>query len=63
MFNNSINTEYENVNNLLQGSSVEDEKYIKFLSNGEYYENYKPNLNKTTGFNSKILMLNMIDME
>ena len=51
LFNNSINTEYENVNNLLQGSSVEDEKYIKFLSNGEYYENYKPNLNKTTGFN------------
>ena len=51
LFNNSINTQYENVNNLLQGSSVEDEKYIHFLSNGEYYENYKPNLNKTTGFN------------
>ena len=51
LFNNSINTKYENVNNLLQGSSVEDEKYIHFLSNGEYYENYKPNLNKTTGFN------------
>ena len=51
LFNNKINTEYESINNILEGNSNEDENYLTFLSTGEYYENYKPGLNKTTGFN------------
>ena len=26
-------------------------EYLDFLSSGEYYENYKPGIQKTTGFN------------
>ena len=51
LFSNRINTKYESSNNLLQGNSNEDEKFLEFLSNGPIYENYKPGLNKTTGFN------------
>ena len=51
LFSNKINTKYENSNNLIQGNFIEDKKYAEFLSNGPFYENYKPGLNKTTGFN------------
>ena len=51
LFSNNINTKYENTNNLIQGSCTEDKKYLDFLSNGPFYENYKPGINKTTGFN------------
>lgn len=51
LFNNEIKTNYLNINNILQGSIEEDKKYIKFLSSGKFFENYKPNLNQTTGFN------------
>ena len=58
LFGNKIENVYDNVENLLQGNSNEDKKYLEFLSDGEYYENYKPGLNKTTGFNFGI---NLID--
>ena len=35
----------------MQGNNLEDNKYIEFLSNGNIFEGYKPNLNQTTGFN------------
>lgn len=50
LFDDKINTEYENADKLLQGSE-EDKNYIQFLSEGEYYENFKPGIKKTTGFN------------
>lgn len=54
LFSNKINNEYNNINNLLQGNNDEDKKYLEFLSNGEYYDNFKPNIEKTTGFNFNI---------
>ena len=58
LFGNKIENQYDNIENILQGNSIEDKKYLDFLSNGEYYENFKPGLNKTTGFNFGI---NLVD--
>ena len=54
LFSNKINNEYNNINNLLQGNNDEDKKYLEFLSNGDYCDNFKPNKEKTTGFNFNI---------
>jgi hypothetical protein len=51
LFDNIVYTEYESIEDYLQGNNKEDKKYIEYLSNGEYYNNYKPGMNKTTGFN------------
>lgn len=51
LFNNETNTKYKNIYSILEGNCDEDNRYIKFLSSGTFYENYKPKLNKTTGFN------------
>ena len=47
----SLRTEYESIENYLQGNNKEDKNYIDYLSKGEYYYNYNPGINKTTGFN------------
>ena len=51
LFENEINTKYKNLYSVLEGNSDEDNKYLDFLSNGEFFENFKPRLKKTTGFN------------
>lgn len=51
LFDNIVYTEYESIEDYLQGNNKEDKRYIEYLSNGEYYNNYKPGMNKTTGFN------------
>ena len=51
LFNTALNSKYNNVDDLLQGNNNEDKKYLEFLSNGKFYDNFKPGLNKTTGFN------------
>jgi hypothetical protein len=50
LFSKDISSKYDNADNVLQGSSI-DKKYLDFLSSGEYYEKYKPGIQKTTGFN------------
>ena len=50
LFSKDIGSKYDNADNVLQGSST-DKKYLDFLSSGEYYENYKPGIQRTTGFN------------
>jgi hypothetical protein len=47
----NISTNYENIDNLLQGNNNEDLRYIRYLSKGKYYDNFKPGYNKTTGLN------------
>ena len=51
LFNNEIKANYSNIYNILQGSFEENKKYIQFLSSGQFFDNYKPKLNQTTGFN------------
>ena len=51
LFDDIINVEYDSIGHLLQGNNNEDKKYLDYLSSGEYYNNFKPGLNKTTGFN------------
>ena len=51
LFSKDINSNYKNLYNILQGNSDEDKKYIQYLSNGPFFHNFKPNYNKTTGFN------------
>ena len=58
LFGNKTENEYDTIEDILQGNYIEDKKYVDYLSNGEYYENYKPGLKKTTGFNFGI---NLID--
>ena len=47
--NQFLLTEYSSIKNLIQGNNEEDEKWVKYLKSGNYFENYKPNLDKTTG--------------
>ena len=47
----TLRKEYESIEHYLQGNDKEDKSYIDYLSKGEYYNNYNPGLNKTTGFN------------
>ena len=51
LFDKEIKGDYKNIYNILQGNYLDDKKYIEFLSQGNIYEGYKPNLNHTTGFN------------
>ena len=51
LFENDLYTQYNNIESILQGNNDEDKKYVDFLSSGQYFENYKPKLNQTTGFN------------
>ena len=47
----NTSTNYENIDNLIQGNNNEDLRYIRYLSKGKYYDNFKPGYNKTTGLN------------
>ena len=58
LFNNEIKADYNNIYNILQGNADEDKKYIDFLSSRQFFDNYKPNLNLTTGFNFGINLSN-----
>lgn len=49
LYGDKIENEYENIDHLLQGNNVEDLRFIRYLSNGKYYDNFKPGFNKTTG--------------
>ena len=51
LFDKEIKKDYENIYNILQGNYHDDKKYLEFLSQGNIYDGYKPNLNHTTGFN------------
>ena len=51
LFGKEIIGDYQNLYNILQGNYMDDKKYIDFLSNGNLYEGFKPNLNQSTGFN------------
>ena len=51
IFDNIVNVEYESIGDILQGNNKEDKRYLDYLKSGDYYNNYKPGLNKTTGFN------------
>lgn len=50
LFKNETKENYANVYNILQGNYDEDKKYVDYLANGEFFDNYKPYLNKSTGF-------------
>ena len=41
-------TEYSSIKNLIQGNNEEDEKWLKYLKSGNYFDNFKPNIDKTT---------------
>ena len=45
----SLFVEYSSLKNLLEGNNKEDKYWINFLSSGNYYENFKPDYNSTTG--------------
>ena len=51
LFNDDMIFEYGSIENILQGNNLEDKKYVDYLASGDYFYNYKPKLNKTTGFN------------
>lgn len=43
-------TEYSSLKNLLQGNNEEDKKWVNYLKSGDYFNNFKPNIDQTTGF-------------
>ena len=45
----SLFVEYSTLKNLLQGNDIEDKYWIKYLSSGNYFDNFKPNYKVTTG--------------
>ena len=45
----SLFVEYSTLKNLLQGNDEEDKYWIKYLSSGNYFDNFKPNYKVTTG--------------
>ena len=45
----SLLVEYSSIKNLLQGNNEEDKSWINYLSSGNYFDNFKPNFEKTTG--------------
>ena len=45
----SLVVEYSSIKNLLEGNSEEDKIWINYLSSGNYFDNFKPNFEKTTG--------------
>ncbi|MCQ2816060.1 MAG: hypothetical protein MJ252_02230 [archaeon] len=38
---------------VIEGNNDEDKYYVDLLANGQFYDNYKPGITKTTGFNIK----------
>ena len=50
-FKNGIKSNYLSIDSLLQGTYEEDKTYIDYLSQGNYYDNFKPGIKSTTGFN------------
>ena len=50
LFNETIYQTY-NVDSVLYGNNDEDAGYLKLLSQGGFYDNFKPNIPQTTGFN------------
>lgn len=51
---NRIVNSYSNPSSLLFGNYNEDEYFLKFLASGSFYENFKPNIKSTTGFNINV---------
>ena len=51
VFEDILSINYENIDDFLQGNDKEDKRYLEYLSNGDYYNNFKPGMKKTTGFN------------
>ena len=45
----SLFVRYSNIKNLIQGNDDEDKIWINYLSQGDYFDNFKPNIKKTTG--------------
>ena len=58
IFNDIVNIQYDTIGDVLQGNNKEDKTFLDYLSNGEYYNNHKPGLNQTTGFNFGINLNN-----
>ena len=58
LFNETIYQSY-NVDSILYGNNDEDAGYLKLLSQGGFYDNFKPNMAHTTGFN---IYLNKTDL-
>lgn len=50
LFNETIYQSYK-VDSILYGNNDEDAGYLKLLSQGGFYDNFKPNMAHTTGFN------------
>ena len=46
---NNIFTEYSTIRNLIQGNNEEDKKWLNYLKSGNYFDNFKPDLTRTTG--------------
>ena len=51
IFNKDLNSNYKNLYSIIGGNAEEDQKYVQYLSQGLFFENFKPKFNKTTGFN------------
>ena len=49
IFTEKFITSYEPMN-VIKGNYIEDKFYIDLLASGPYYNNFKPKLNKSTGF-------------
>jgi hypothetical protein len=54
MFKNKIINNYSDPSSLLYGNYLEDEYFIKILSSGSFYENFRPKIKSTTGFNINV---------
>ena len=48
--NNSLIVNYTSIDNFLQGISEENQYWINFLKDGNYFENFKPHLDHVTKF-------------
>ena len=48
--NNSLLVNYPSIDDFLQGNSIESQYWIDYLRSGNYYENFKPKIEKVTKF-------------
>ena len=48
--NNSLIVNYNSIDNFLQGISEENQYWINYLKNGNYFDNFKPHLDHVTKF-------------
>ena len=46
----SLIVEYSSINNFLEGKSDENDYWINYLKKGNYFENFKPNIDSVTKF-------------